>query len=145
MVHFPPFPTIPPAPAGGVDVRQRQFRHIAGALADQLLHGAAGGANVISGFRASAVDLGALQNVLNGGLSRRTMHDVRDRWDSDAGRWVSGVILAWVQRVKEMSFQLAELGVHVSLQTQDDHGSYLYQFDIFPGRTSPPGGGAPLI
>jgi hypothetical protein len=43
-------------------------------------------------------------------------------------------IRAWVQRCKLMTIRPRREGIHVSLQTQDDHGYYRYEFDVLPGR-----------
>jgi predicted 2-oxoglutarate/Fe(II)-dependent dioxygenase YbiX len=92
------------------------------------------------GFRASAVDLGALQNLINEGLSRFSMNEVRRRWKVDMFHWMASAVRMWIQRCKEISFDVNGYGVHVSIETQDDRGYYHYEFDVFPGRDD---GGAP--
>lgn len=119
----------------GPDDRQRFSTHIINNLINQLATPVEGSDREKPyGFRASAVDLGVLQSLLNDGLRYFSMEDVRERWEIDVLRWLSGAIHAWVQRPKLMHFDLRDLGIHVLLETQDDHGYYNYEFDIFPGR-----------
>jgi hypothetical protein len=134
IVHFPPLPPIRIPSDFRPDERQRTFDHAATALTGSIFEGNVAVANSTLGFRASAVDLGAIQTLLNDGLARLSMAQVHQRWEEDVKRWISAALRAWIQRCKEMSFQLADNGVHVSIETQDDHGYYRYEFDVFPGR-----------
>ena len=119
----------------GPDDRQRVSTHVVSALINQLATPVAGSERLKPyGFPASAVDLGVLQTVLNTGLGHFTMDQVRERWDDDVKNWIISAIRTWVQRCKEMHLDVADNGVHVSMQTQDDHGYYSYEFDVFPGR-----------
>lgn len=135
IVHFPPLPPIPEPPRVGVDPRQRNLQRITGNLTGLL-----GGdvhiqsANTTVGFFASAVDLGRLKTVLEGGLQRFDIDTIRARWDVDIRDWIGDLVAGWVQRVKELNFDLRETGVHLRVRTQDDLGYYDYGFDIFPGR-----------
>ena len=43
-------------------------------------------------------------------------------------------ILTWVQRCKEMHFELEDNGIRVEILTQDDRGYYRYEFNLFPGN-----------
>jgi len=87
-----------------------------------------------SGFPASAVDLGLLQDLLEDAIKLFDMHEVTERWEQDLGAWFRTTVVAWVQRCKYVSFGLKEHGVHIAMQTQDDCGYYEYEFDVFPGR-----------
>jgi hypothetical protein len=141
VVRFPPLPPIPSPPAGAdPDQRQTTFRHVIAGLSEHLFHNdyASSTASTAYGYRASAVDLGALQKILGEGLGRFSMEQVRQRWDDDVLRWVCAGIRTWVQRCKEMHFELADNGIHISMQTQDDHGYYQYEFDVFPGKRLKP-------
>lgn len=62
------------------------------------------------------------------------MEQIRERWDDDVMTWICMMIRSWVQRCKEMHFDVRELGIHIILETQDDKGYYKYEFDAFPGR-----------
>jgi len=44
------------------------------------------------------------------------------------------VILTWVQRCKCIHMELGDVGVTITLDTQDDRGYYTYTFEVFPGR-----------
>jgi len=91
-------------------------------------------ANTFVGFRASAVDLGALQTLFERGLVAFDTNLVRERWNDDVFVWIANVIRTWVQRCKSMHFDLTEEGIRIRLETQDDLGYYNYEFDVFPGR-----------
>ena len=135
LAHFPPLPPIPIRPAGPADERQRRFHHIVGSIIDALCdEGDVEAADVSFGFRASAVDLGALQDMIHAGLAPFNMQQIRERWDVDVQDWLAAMIRGWVQRYKLLRFELCENGVHITLQTQDDRGYYAYEFDAFPGR-----------
>lgn len=87
------------------------------------------------GFRASAVDLGALQDLIEEALARFEMSQVRERWDVDVRTWIGHTIVSWIQRCKVVQFELGETGIHVKIETQDDRGYYQYELDVFPGRS----------
>jgi hypothetical protein len=86
-----------------------------------------------TGFHASAVDLGKLQTALAQGLSRFDMAQVRDRWD-EIHEWMHQALRAWVQRSQFVKLEVRRAGIHVSIQTQDDHGTYTYGLDVSPGK-----------
>jgi hypothetical protein len=136
VARFPPLPPILSPTGTEPDQRQTTSQHVIAALVDHLVQNdyTSSTATMAYGFRASAVDLGALQKLLGEGLGRFSMDQVRQRWDDDVLRWVCAGIRTWVQRCKEMHFELADNGIHISLQTQDDHGYYQYEFDVFPGK-----------
>lgn len=89
----------------------------------------------MSGFGASAVDVGALREMLARGIAAFDMAAVRERWDEDLRIWMDDVILNWVQRCKRIHMELGERGVSITIETQDDRGYYTYEFDVFPGRS----------
>jgi hypothetical protein len=138
VVLFPPLPPIPQPPASEPDERQQTFRSIIGNLTSQLGTPVAGsGVAPIdrnAGYRASAVDLGRLQEVLGEGIARFDMAMVRERWNVDVQAWMFRAIRMWTQRCKAMHLELADNGIAVRLDTQDDRGYYEYSFDVFPGR-----------
>jgi len=135
LARFPPLPPIPDAPRFAPDDRQQAFNNLADAIGGQLsTHGRVGIANVVTGFPASAVDLDQLQNVLAEAIALFDMAQVRERWSVDLFSWIRHTIRAWVQRCKQMHFDLAENGIRITLETQDDHGYNHYEFDVFPGR-----------
>ena len=138
VVRFPPLPRLPEPPAVGPDDRQRSYAHIADVLASSLTlaEGSVATSNTSRGFRASAVDLGALQNAMTEALAAFDMTQVRQRWDEDLFAWMCRLVLTWVQRCKDLRFELAENGVRVTLVTQDDQGYYRYEFDVFPARAT---------
>ncbi|HVR37502.1 MAG TPA: hypothetical protein VMU84_00285 [Thermoanaerobaculia bacterium] len=138
VVAFPPLPPVPDPPTETEDARQASFRQIAAGLVEQLLQGSGGiaTANLVTGYRASAVDVGHLQEVIERGLERFDMEQVRRRWDDDVFAWLRQILLAWIQRCKFIHFELEENGIRIQLQTQDDRGYYHYEFDVFPGRIS---------
>ncbi|HLM75045.1 MAG TPA: hypothetical protein VK459_20185 [Polyangiaceae bacterium] len=43
-------------------------------------------------------------------------------------------ISSWVQRYKRLKIERAGDGLRIEIETQDDHGYYVYRFDVFPGR-----------
>ena len=118
------------------DERQRTFRRIIGNLvgAMQQSDGQIAVNGSVTGFRASAVDLGHLQTLANDALGLLTMEQVRERWNEDVMEWLLDLLRLWVQRRKQIRFDLAENGIHIELETQDDHGYYRYEFDVFPGK-----------
>lgn len=135
LAQFPPLPEIPPPPATGVDTRQKSFHLIMGQLTDRLFgnEGQMTGANIASGCHASAVDLGMLQDLLGGAIVRFDIAQVRDRWEDDLFAWMRRAVMTWVQRCKLLQMTIEENGIRVNLETQDDHGYYRYEFDVFPG------------
>lgn len=142
IVQVPPLPVIPSPTDLRPDDRQRIFRHVAGALVNtlfsevgEMVTDSGNFANGGYGFRASAVDLGALQNLINDGLSRFSMSEIRRRWDVDVFHWMAGAIRMWIQRCKAISFELHDNGISVSIDTQDDRGHYHYEFDVSPAAT----------
>jgi len=132
---FPPLPPLPEPVALPPDQRQQTFERIAGALTAQIDDEAGVKvANTARGYYASAVDLGALQEILGNAIERFDMTEVRDRWSHDVFAWFRRSILSCVQRCKEITFDLEENGIRISLETQDDRGYYRYEFDVFPGK-----------
>jgi hypothetical protein len=134
VVRFPPLPAIPAPPVIGPDPRQRHTNHFLSGIITALA-----GETVIrparmSGFRASAVDVGAIQEMLGRGIALLDMAGVRERWDDDLRTWMDDVILAWVQRCKFIHMELEETGITITIETQDDCGYYTYEFDVLPGR-----------
>jgi hypothetical protein len=119
------------------DERQTQARQIIGGLAGsveadmQLV-----GPNLTTGFFASSVDLGRLQDELQKGIARLNAAQLAERWD-EVFAWMQRLLRAWVQRCKLMSIERKELGIRIGLETQDDHGYYKYEFDVFPRRGNP--------
>jgi hypothetical protein len=93
------------------------------------------GPNFATGFHASAVDLGRLQAALGRGVARLDMAQVEARWE-EVRTWMMGVLRAWVQRYKMVHIERHKTGIHVKLETQDDHGCYSYEFDVFAGRAA---------
>lgn len=135
IVQFPPLPPLPVPPEGGMDPRQAKVSRIASSLAS-VLRGPMelGGPNLSRGFRASAVDLGALQAMLEQALARFDGERLRARWDQDVRNWIAQALLRWVQRLKSLKLRLVEDAVQIELETQDDRGYYQYQFEVSPGR-----------
>ena len=133
VVPFPALPDLPLAPSFAPDPRQSSFSHVRGVIGK--LAGAemrVAGANLASGFPSSAVDLGALQDAIQAGVSRFTAKQLRRRWLVDVRAWVQRVVLTWVQRVKRLTVVLRARGVHITIETQDDRGYYRYELDAFP-------------
>lgn len=91
------------------------------------------GPNLSTGFYASAVDLGRLQTELARGMEHLDATQLEERWD-EVARWLRSALGSWVQRCKHMKLDRREQGIHIELETQDDHGYYSYAFDVFPGR-----------
>lgn len=136
ILQFPPMPKVPLPPRFPPDPRQRGRDRIVGGLAFQLSEGGmelASGASV-EGYPASAVNLGQLKQALEDALSRFAMEQVRARWEQDVRTFVLAIVGAWTQRAKSWGAELRDNGIAIDLETQDDHGYYLYRFDVFPGR-----------
>ena len=91
------------------------------------------GPNLTTGFCASSVDLGRLQDELQKGIARLNVAQLDERWD-EVLSWMHRLLRAWVQRCKLMKIERRELGIHIALETQDDHGYYKYEFDVFSRR-----------
>ena len=136
VVKFPPLPTVPEPPAGMDDERQRTFVRIVEGLTGQVTEDGVHirAANLVTGYRASAVDVGRLQELMEEALARFEMNQVRERWSDDVFAWMRRLLLTWIQRCKSIHFDLLDTGIHVQLETQDDRGYYQYEFDVFPGR-----------
>jgi len=135
VVRFPPLAPVPTPPITGPDARQRLADQVKAGLVAALAGHAVVQTTRMSGFRASAVDIGAIQEMLGRGIVAFDMAAVRDRWDDDLRIWMSDVILNWVQRCKCIHFELEENGISIRIETQDDHGYYAYELDVFPGRS----------
>jgi hypothetical protein len=135
VVRLPRLPRVPEPPQSGMDVRQSQFRRIVGNLGAAIGgHVALSTANVQSGYPASAPDVGRLKDALERGLARFDMVQVRARWDDDVFDWLRLSVKAWVQRCKMLQIRPRRNGIQIRLLTQDDHGYYRYEFDVFPGK-----------
>ena len=89
--------------------------------------------STVTGFCASAVNAGQLQQMIDDAISTWTMEMVRDRWESDLFEWLHQLLRGWVQRCKHMHFEIEGKGIGIHLETQDDRGYYTYEFDAFPG------------
>jgi hypothetical protein len=133
VVRFPPLPTIPEPEEAAADDRQKKFAQILGNIAGSLSDGVTV-INTGTGFRASAVDLGFLQEMLGLAIKTFDMTAVRERWEDDLRPWFVEALMTWIQRCKELRFELNEYGVRVEIDTQDDCGYYRYEFAVFPGR-----------
>jgi hypothetical protein len=95
-------------------------------------------ANTESGYPASALDLGRLQEALGSGLAAFDMDRIRERWDVDVFQWLRRTIFRWVQRCKLLTLKPEEDWVRIEIETKDDLGYYEYAFHVFPGRKTPP-------
>jgi hypothetical protein len=134
IVRFPPLPAIPEPFGATGDDRQRVFERIAGVIGEHGESGHVTVANTVHGFRASAVDLGFLQDMLGKAVAELRMEDVRARWSDDLFPWFRKALLSWVQRCKRIQISLEENGIGIEIETQDDRGYYRYVFDVLPGR-----------
>jgi hypothetical protein len=138
VVAFPPLPVPPRPPRFPPDTRQAQAMRIIGRIAGTARTSMRlAGPNVTTGFHASAVDLGRLQNALARGVARFDAAQIEARWD-EVFAWMLRVLRGWVQRCKKMHVSRREAGIRVELETQDDHGYYSFGFDVFPGRLARP-------
>jgi hypothetical protein len=134
VARFPPLPAVPPAPLHPPDERQTQTRQIIGGLAGAVEADVqVAGPNLTTGFSASSVDLGRLQSELQKGIARLNAAQLDERWD-EVFSWMHRLLRAWVQRCKLMKIERKELGIRIELETQDDHGYYKYEFDVFSRR-----------
>ena len=130
VVSFPPLPRIPAPPVLPDDPRQRRAGHILGKIADVARTSMeVADPNLVRGFHASAVDLGRLQDALRRGVRRFDDAQLEARW-LDILAWIRRVIAQWVQRYKRLKIERHPGGVHVEIETQDDHGYYRYEFDV---------------
>lgn len=136
VVPFPPLPPVQPPFSGPLDPRQSKYYRIAGNIARALVEDerALEAKDTVTGYTASFVDIGRLQELLEEGIRRFDMNDVRERWSVDLAEWMRLSLFGWVQRRKYLQFDLAENGIHITMQTQDDLGYYQYEFDVFPGK-----------
>ena len=135
VVLFPPLARTPPPPRSRFDPRQANLARVVGALIDALGGSrCARSTNLVTGFRASAVDVGRVKTILEAGVAAFDMRQVKMRWKRDVFAWMVEAIRAWVQRCKLVRLRPREAGIRVELQTQDDEGYYDYGFDVFPGR-----------
>ena len=136
VTRIPRLPPLPPPPALGEDPRQAAFARVVGNLhsvaAEADMHLAA--VNTSTGFHAGAVDVATLKGALEAGVKDFTLAQIAERWAEDVGPWMHAVARTWVQRGKRRKLSCEASGVHVLLETQDDHGHYRYEFDVFPGK-----------
>src|SRR2546426_3047299 len=135
VVPFPPLARTPPPPRSRFDPRQANLARVVGALIDALGGSrCARSTNLVTGFRASAVDVGRVKTILEAGVAAFDMRQVKARWKRDVFAWMVETTRAWVQRCKLVRLRPRETGIRVELQTQDDEGYYDYGFDVLPGR-----------
>jgi hypothetical protein len=87
----------------------------------------------VKGFPASGVDLGRLKSALERGIKHFNAQQLEERSD-EVRDWMRRAISSWVQRYKRLKIELAGDGLRIEIETQDDHGYYVYRFDVFPGR-----------
>jgi hypothetical protein len=119
-------PPIPEPPRFAPDPRQqRASRVVSGFHTAEPEAGPA----VRTGYPAAAVDLGALQRVIEEALA--DLEPVfMERWP-EIEEWLGQCIRAWVQRCKSKSFSLRQRVIEIAVETQDDHGHYRYVFEVF--------------
>ena len=130
VLAFPPLPRIPSPPLLPRDPRQRRASQILGTIASiSQTNMEVAGPNLVRGFHASAVDLGRLQDALRRGVRRFDDAQLESRWP-DVLAWLRRVVAQWVQRYKLLKIERHAGGVHIELETQDDHGYYRYEFDV---------------
>ena len=86
--------------------------------------------NTSTGFHAAKVDVGALKDVLERGVRDFTSAQLQERWSEDVAAWMHTVIRTWVQRCKRRRLICEGSGIHLQLETQDDHGYYQYDFEV---------------
>ena len=105
VVLFPPLPPMPAPPVAPLDERQQTFYRITSRLVEQLARqdGEVTYVDTTHGFRASAVDLGALQDLIEEALARFEMSQVRERWDVDVRTWIGHTIVSWISAAKSCS------------------------------------------
>jgi hypothetical protein len=134
LARFPPLARIPAPPRFPPDPRQKRTQKILGGIArvvesEMMI----AGPNLVQGFPASGVDLGRLKSALERGIKHFDIRQLQERWD-EVHAWMCRAIGTWVQRHKRLKIELADSGIRVEIKTQDDHGYYVYAFDVFPGR-----------
>ena len=86
---------------------------------------------------AADVRVGALQELLEAMIVEFDMDSLRPEWSEGIQSELMRAIEQWVQRLRELTVELRENGIHVKMQTQDDRGYYRFAFDVFPGRKPP--------
>lgn len=129
---IPRLPPLPSPPDFGPDPRQQLFRGVSSSLSATT--GSAVAANVTQGFHASRVDLASLKSTLEAGIREFTKATLLVRWEDDVRDWMHAVLRSHVQRQKQRTLTCHDEGVHVRIETQDDLGYYVYEWDVFPGR-----------
>ena len=141
VARFPPLPPVTETPPRGpLDPRQETYYHVIGTIGRAIVEqqgGTVAESATVTGYRAAAVDVGHLQEILEAGLRLFDMNDVRERWEIDVFDWCLTALRGWVQRRKHLKLDLAENGIRVFMETQDDRGYYTYEFDVFPGKGRP--------
>ena len=50
---------------------------------------------------------------------------------NEVADWMYRAVFQWVQRCKGFQVRRRKLGIEIELETQDDHGYYIYRFDVF--------------
>jgi hypothetical protein len=78
-------------------------------------------------------ELGRLKSALERGVKHFNVLQLEERWD-EVRDWMCRAISSWVQRYKRLKIERAGDGLRIEIETQDDHGYYVYRFDVFPGR-----------
>lgn len=96
--------------------------------------GNAAAVNLSLGFHASRVDLASLKSTMETGIREFTKATLQARWEDDVRDWMHSVLRSHVQRQKQRTLTCHDDGVHVRIETQDDFGYYVYEWDVFPGR-----------
>lgn len=134
VARFPPLARIPAPPRFPPDPRQKRTRKILGGIARAVeSEMITAGPNLVKGFPASGVDLGRLKSALERGVKHFDSRQLEERSD-EVRDWMRRAISIWVQRYKRLKIELAGNGLRIEIETQDDHGYYVYGFDVFPGR-----------
>ena len=138
VAQFPPIPRVPDPPRFPPDPRQTRSARIISNIAERIAQTGmdVAGPNLVSGYHASAINLGQLQQTLEHGLSRFDQARLTARWPEVLG-WINEVLVTWIQRPKETRVELKEKGIRIELTSQDDLGYYDYAFDVFPNRGKP--------
>src|SRR5438093_5686722 len=78
VVLFPPLARTPPPPRSRFDPRQANLARVVGTLIEALGGSARGRpTNLVTGFRASAVDVGRVKTILRGARPRRRRRPTR--------------------------------------------------------------------
>ena len=138
VVPFPPLPPVQAPPAASPDPRQETFYSVVGTITAEMIRQSPDATvhtgNGVTGYRASAVDVGHIQELLEAGIRHFDMDDVRARWNVDLFQWFLSALSGWIQRRKYLHFDLEDNGIRVTIQTQDDRGYHHYEFDVFPGK-----------